>query len=252
MPLTQPLGDLDLTFISARHCIRTYQQRGNSQISAKPLGIPESFPEDHAPLRRDGHPHTSDDVLPGWCSVQHRLLGPQSGIETLQCGFTAELQSGPPDIISCSGRRPPPGARAVDASLLEARAQRRGIVLDPRPLQVLLSSDHMRPAGTPEHSCGPQIRQRVRDSAERDSRRRRDLPLRGAQQIRRAEQHEQHPQPRRTECSRWPFETGTRFMDGPPAVAPQGEPATFDPGLVPAVDALTPLRRSSYPSWRVT
>src|SRR5690625_6945809 len=49
--------------------------------------------------------------------------------------------------------------------------------------------------------------------------------------------------PCRTKCSRWPFETGTRFMDGPPAVDPQGEPATFDPGLVPAVDALTPLRR---------
>src|SRR5690625_7569613 len=83
MPLTHPLGDLDLTFIPARHCIRTYQQRGNSQITAKPRGIPESFPEDHAPLRRDGHPHTSDDVLPGWCSVQHRLLGPQSSIEAL-------------------------------------------------------------------------------------------------------------------------------------------------------------------------
>src|SRR5690625_5303526 len=58
--------------------------------------------------------------------------------------------------------------------------------------------------------------------------------------------------PCRTKCSRWPFETGTRFLDGPPAVGPQGEPATLDPGLVPAVDALTPLRRSSYPPWRIT
>src|SRR5699024_11940458 len=78
-----PLGDLHLTSIPARHRIRTYQQRGNSQVAAQPLGSPESLPEDHAPLRRDGHPHTSDDVRPGWRSVQHRLLGPQSSIEAL-------------------------------------------------------------------------------------------------------------------------------------------------------------------------
>src|SRR5690625_3631484 len=134
-----PLGDLHLTSIPARHRIRTYQQRGNSQVAAQPLGSPESLPEDHAPLRRDG-------------ILTRRTMPGQGGV--------------------------------LSSTVSSARS----------------------PAS----------------------------------------------KPRGTKCSRWPFETGTRFMDGPPAVGPQGEPATLDPGLVPAVDALTPLRRSSYPPWRIT